>query len=446
MILVLGLFSLSPVGARGQGPASEGPYVLTLADALERAARHRPAYRIARNRVGLSAPARRAAWAAFLPSLSMSAGTSLTLNRRRISEDFFGRPVENAINEWETTSSSSQGIRGGIVLFEGARRFHALEATGAEAESLDAAARSVRISVEAEVARRHLEAMRRRELLELETELLGARRRDREEAERRYGLAGVGPRLLLTARERLVAQRIAVLRARAALQKARAALRRAVADPTLGSFVLPARPSETNSPPDRDARAVVARALEANPEVRKERAAARAARARARAAGGVRWPRLELGIEFTQNTFSRDRAALFDPFPDEGRFARAGITVGGPLFGGLRTGDRRARAEVEAANAEERLRRVRLDLEVRVRGRLVDLRSAHELLHLVRRVRNLAEARLDLAREEYRLGIRAFSDLQPEIEAATVARRAAIDAEFRLRTAEVDLREAVGSP
>ncbi|NIT89428.1 MAG: TolC family protein, partial [Gemmatimonadetes bacterium] len=301
-ILVLGLLAVWPVRARGQGPPSEGSFVLTLADALQRAARYHPAYRIARNDLDLSAPARRAAWAAFLPSLSVSGGTTLTLNRRRISEDFFGRPVKNAAPEWETTSSSSQGVRGGIVVFEGARRFHDLDVVGAEAESRAAAARSARLSVEAEVARSYLEAMRRRDLQELEEDLLGARRRDRERVELRYGLGGVGRRAVLTARERLVAQRVAVLRARAANEKARAALRRAVADPTLESFVLPPGPRGTTPLWDPDVEAVVVRALRANPEVRKERAAARAARARARATRGIRWPRVELGFEFTQNT------------------------------------------------------------------------------------------------------------------------------------------------
>ncbi|NIP58702.1 MAG: hypothetical protein GWO00_12125, partial [Gemmatimonadetes bacterium] len=49
-------------------------------------------------------------------------------------------------------------------------------------------------------------------------------------------------------------------------------------------------------------------------------------------------------------------------------------------------------------------------------------------------------------REEHRLGIRGFRELQAEIEAATLARRGAIDAQYRARIAHVDLREAVGSP
>lgn len=443
-IVASGLLVLAPGRARAQEAPPGSSSVLTLAEALERAARHHPAYRAALNDLDLSAPARRAARAAFLPSLSLSGGTTLTLNRRRVSEDFFGQPVENPTTEWESTSSSSQGIRGGVVLFQGGRRFRELAATGADARARAAAARAVLASVEAEVARRYLEAMRRRDLLELEEELLRVRREEAGGLERRYRLAGVGRSALLTARERLLVQRLSVLRARAAHEAARVALRRAVADPTLESFVLAPGPGEP-ARWDTQVEALVARALRVSPAVEREREAARAARARARAAGAVRWPTVELGFRFTQDTYSRERGALFDPFPDEGRVASAGLTVTAPLFGRLRTGERRTRAEVEAENARERLRRTRLDVEERVRSRAAELRRAGDALRLVRRVRDLAGARLALAREEHRLGIRGFRALQAEIENEAGARRAVIEALYRARAAEVDLRVALGS-
>ena len=58
----------------------------------------------------------------------------------------------------------------------------------------------------------------------------------------------------------------------------------------------------------------------------------------------------------------------------------------------------------------------------------------------------IAEQALALARDEYRLGSRTFSDLRTSIEAEATARRNLITARFAFRDALLNLEEAVGTP
>jgi len=422
----------------------DAPPLLTLDEALERAARHDPDYRAARNELRLSGAERRAAWGAFLPDLSLNLGTTLSFNRRRVSEDFFGNPIDNPGSEWETTSSSRQSVTGSLTLFEGMGRFGELEAIDAEARARDAEAGARLVAVEAEVASAYFETMRRRDLRAVEEELLESRRRDLEVTTRRFELAGVTRVDLLTARQELEQQEQALRRARAEHRKARLVLARTIGDPELERFRVAETPPDPGAEEPPDEEALVARALERGPEVTTVEAGVRAAEARARAAGGSRWPTVALSYGFTQNTFEQEGSGLFDPFPDEGRFANTGLSLSVPVFNNFQTGQEVTRAGVEAENARERLRSTRLEVEERVRSRVVDVNTAREELELARRVRELAEERLELAREQYRLGVRSFTDLQRDIDAAVAARRGAIGALYDVLEARLRLEEAVG--
>ena len=69
--------------------------VLTLQDALRRAAEHNPEYRQALNRLELEGPQRRQALGAFLPDFSVSYGTGQNMQRELSWVDFDGTPITN---------------------------------------------------------------------------------------------------------------------------------------------------------------------------------------------------------------------------------------------------------------------------------------------------------------------------------------------------------------
>ncbi len=456
--LAAGLVAATVVlaAAATPAPAQEQP-VLTLEEALSRAAEHSPAYRRARNEMGLSGPAKRAAWGAFLPSLQLSAGTGLSFNRRLRSTDNFGNPIENPVTDWRTTSSSNQRVGGEITLFQGGSRFHELSAAGAEAEARAAAARASLLEVEAEVARRYWDAARARALLEVEEELLAGRERDLETTRRRYELAGLTRVDLLAAEQSLREQEQALREARSTYDKARLTLERTIGDRSMGPFrvetpvgddIVPVREragAEGALPglPPEDT--LVARALARNPRVIRDRAGVDAAEAAAAAAGGSRWPTISLNYGLTQNTFDEQRSALFDAYPDDSRFVSTGLSLSIPVFSNFQIQHRTAQADVASDNAREMLRQTRLQVEEEVRSRLIDVRTAREGLRIARQARELATERLELAREQYRQGTRSFTDLQRDIEAAVGARRQATTALYDYLIARANLAEVVGA-
>lgn len=430
--------------------AAQEPPVLTLEEALERAAEHSPTYRQARNEMGLSGPARRAAWGAFLPSLNLSAGTGLNFNRRLRSTDNFGNPIENPETEWRTSSRSSQGLSGELTLFEGGSRFHELSAAGAVADSRAAAARATLLEVEAGVARAYWEAARSRALLAVEEELLAGRERDLDVARRRFELAGVTRVDVLAAEQSLRQQEQALRQARSGYEKARLAVKRTIGNPEMGPFRIEA-PDAGRFVGEGEALAhlpsedsLVARAMARNPRVVRDRAQVQAAEASASAVGGSRWPNLSLSYGFNQNTFADEETALFDAYPDDSRFVSTGLSLSIPVFSRFQTRSQVAEARVVADNARETLRQTRLQVEEEVRSRLIDVRTSREGLRIAREARALAEERLELAREQYRLGTRSFSELQRDIDDVVNARRSATNALYDYLVARADLAEVVG--
>ena len=92
------------------------------------------------------------------------------------------------------------------------------------------------------------------------------------------------------------------------------------------------------------------------------------------------------------------------------------------------------------------MRQTRLEIERDVRSRLIDLRGAWDSYRLAERSSEIAEERLRLAREGYRLTTVTFSDLQLAIEGAANERRTAINARYDFVAARIALEQVVGGP
>jgi outer membrane protein TolC len=97
-------------------------------------------------------------------------------------------------------------------------------------------------------------------------------------------------------------------------------------------------------------------------------------------------------------------------------------------------------------NEQEQLRQVRLDVEQDVRSSLVSLRSDHGSLDLQERRASLAEERLQLQLESYRLGSGTFMDLQNASEQAASVQRTLLQRRYQLERALVDLEQTLGMP
>lgn len=425
---------------------AQEPRVLSLGDALELARQNNPLLRQAINELELTPAGMRAAWGAFLPSLSLNMGTGVTVNRRLQAEDFFGNPIANPNVEWVTTSNSRQVLTASVDLFEGGGRFHQRGA-----ERARGVARERRVEVEltetyARVANSFYETLRQSDLLELELAILEGKRLDLESTGRLFELA-IGTQVDVLAAELEVQQQERAVRvAENEYDKALLVLRAEIAAPDMSEFTTRGAPPEPFDPEAIEVSAFISRALEQSPRRQQSRAELDAQRASVSAARSARWPTLSLDTNFFQNAYGQEYAATFQPFSNQSRYASASLSVSLPVFTGFSTERNIAEAQVQLANAEEQMRQTRLEIERDVRSRLIDLRGAWDSYRLAERSSEIAEERLRLAREGYRLTTVTFADLQLAIEGAANERRTAINARYDFVAARIALEQVVGGP
>ena len=437
--LLAALFAAAPLEA-------QEPRVLSLEDALELARQNNPVLRQAINNLELTPAGMRAAWGAFLPDLSLDFGTGVTLNRRLQAEDFFGNPIANPNVEWVTTSSSSQTLSAGIALFEGGGRFHQRGAERARGVARERSVEAELTDTYERVANSFYQTMRHSDLLELELAILEGKRVDLESARRLFGLAAGTQVDVLGAELEVQRQERAVREAENENVKALLSLRTEIAAPGMGEFTTRGIPPEPFDPETLDGAALISRALDSSPRLRQRQAEVDVGRASLSAQRSTRWPTLRLGTNFYQQAWGEDYAAAFDPYSTDSRYASARVSVSLPVFTGFSTERNIAEAQVQLANAEEQMRQTRLETERDVRSRLIDLRGAWDSYRLAERSSEIAEERLRLAREAYRLTTVTFSDLQLAIEGAANERRTAINARYDFAVARIALEQVVGGP
>ena len=425
---------------------AQAPRVLSLEEALELARQNNPVLRQAINELEMTPAGMRAALGAFLPNLTLNLSTSVNLNRRLQAEDFFGNPITNPNVEWVNTSSSGQSISAGVSLFEGGSRLHQRGAERARGVARERGVEAELTETYARVANSFYQTLRQSDLLELELAILEGKRLDLESTRRLFELA-IGTRVdVLAAELEVQQQERAVREAENEHDKALLGLRAEIAVPDLGEFTTLGTPPEPFDPVALDEVALIGRALEGSPRLQQTRAEVDVGRASLSALRSTRWPTLRLSTAFFQSGHGQEYAAAFKPFSNDSRYARASLDLSLPVFTGFSTERSIAEAQVQLANAEERVRQTRMVAERDVRSRLIDLRGAYESYRLAERSSEIAEERLRLAREEYRLTSRTFSDLQIAIEGVAGERRTAINARYDFVAARIALEQVVGGP
>ncbi len=418
--------------------------VLTLEEALGRAAEYNPGFRTARNNLELSDVERLQAWGEFLPTLSLSTGTNVSFNRQLIAFDDFGNPIENPITDWRTTSGSSQSFSGTISLWQWGARSRGLATQRARARSREASVTSSSRTLRASVVRLYRAAQNQQALQAVEEDLLASRRLDLATTRRMFELAGAGRVDVLTAELAVQEQEQRIEQARGELQTALLSLRTVIGDEELVDFRVTEVLPDPFDPGALDPESVVLRALDASPSLIEQESNVNLARASVASAKGNRWPSLDLSYRGSQSTGGDQLEAVMDPFPDRSRTGGVSFGISIPLFPRLDYRVRIVQAEVELANAEERHRLTRLQVEEQVRGRLIGLQTAHQSYLIALRSRDIAQERLTLGREQFRLGSRTFTELQQDIDAAARAERGVINQLFALEQALANLEETVG--
>jgi outer membrane protein TolC len=436
-------FAVAPVCLEAQ----EGT-VLTLEEALDRAAQHNPEYRQAINNLGLNALDRRTALSAFLPTLSVRANTNVSMTRQLLGTDDFGYPVENPIAEWRTSSGSSQGVQLSIPLYSWGVRFQEWKTQGARARSREADVTSQLRTLHSNVVRAYRNAQNQRALVAAEEDLLARRELDLETARLRFDLAGVSRVDVLQAQLAVQQQELRIQEARAGLQKALLALRTRIGDPELVEFEVVEALPEPFDPEGLDPETLVSVALSSNPAMLRQEANLDVAQAQVKTVKGNRWTPLSVNLGLSQSDNDLDGLkSFFDPYPSRFRGGQGFFSVGFDLqIFPFRSSfkDPVVRAEIALDNTEESLRGERLRLEEEVHTRLIDLQVSYSAYVIALRAREISEQSLELAQGQFRLGSRTFTELQINITAAADAERAVISRLFSFLQAQTSLEETVG--
>lgn len=418
--------------------------VLTLLEALERATRFNPQYRQALNRMELEGPQRREALGAFLPRLSLSYGTGQSFRQETTALDFFGNPIENPQAEIVNSSYADQGAQLNLDLWRGGERFHALDQARAQARVDRLGAERDLNTVLAEVQRQFLVAQRHEAKLVVEEELLAARERDFEGAERRFELAAIGRSDLLGASLELEQQRVTVRETQGQVEKGMLALRRAIGDPSLRLVDVQQTLPDPFDPSLVGLDGVVAEALAASPTVGAREAARSVQQSRVSSARAARWPTLSLSSGFSRSSYVRGQSALFELDPgDFNGSVRLSVSI--PLFTQFQTTQQIASADVELRNAGEDVRQAELELEEQVKARYADLETAWANVRHRETVLEVAAERLRIVQEEYRLATKSIEELRTAIREEAEAQRELVQQRFEFALALLGLHEAAGT-
>ncbi len=441
-MVALAVLSGERVGAQASASDQEVA-VLTLEEALSRAARFNPQYRQALNRMELEGPQQRQALGAFLPDLSISYGTGQRFSRERTALDPFGIPIENPVFETVSYSSARQGATVGLDLFRGGQRFHDYRQARAQARVDRLSAQRELNTILTEVQRHFLVAQRQKARLAVEEELLAARESDFEVTRRLFELASVGRSDLLGAELDLGTQRVAVTDYRGQAEQARLALRRAIGDPNLRVADVEQQFPEPFDPASLDVEELVAAALQESPAVGASEAARSVSQSRLGSARATRWPSLSLGSGFSRDSFGLERAALFEWNPEDiAGYLQLSVSI--PLFRRFETSQQIASADVDLRNAGEEVRRAELEVEERVRASYVELETAWANVRQSDIGAEVASERLRIVQEEYRLATKSIEELRTAVRDQATAQRDAVDQRFIFADALLTLYEAAG--
>ncbi|HEX8271645.1 MAG TPA: TolC family protein [Longimicrobiaceae bacterium] len=428
--------------------AQGAPRELSLDDALRAAEENNPALRSAQAGVREAAARERQSVGAFLPTLNTSVSVGGTMSAQRVGRDDFGNPLPSEQVVESTRSSTGHAIRLAVPLFERGRMGE-VRANRAEETAAGAAVEVEQGRVRAEVKRRYGDAVRAERVIELEEQLLASARERLDATQRLFRIAAQGMVEVLGAEVEVARQEQALDQARGEARKAKLALGEAMGTLDVAGARLTTGPTEVFDPARLGADSLVALAVRGHPRLAQAASGVVAADHRVGAARGQRWPKLDANLDYSRSSFRQDYDAFGDfanPFNPFDRDLSFGFSVSLPVFDQFRTSAQVAQADAARTRARETLRSTRLSVEREVRSALIDLENAFRSSQLSERAAKLSRDRLEMAREQYRLGAISFTELQQVVDRTAQAERDALRARFEFANALATLEERVGAP
>lgn len=409
---------------------------IRLAEAVDLARRNAPQVIQAEGQSRVNRAAVRSAKAAFLPSLSVSAGASRRVpaggSQTRIGSD--GQVITLPPEPW----SYNLGYSANLSLFEGGRRFYELRGANARAEAALVNEVTQRYAVTLTVKQQFFNALAARESI-----LAAEAQEEQADQQLKAALARVRARVAtrsdsLRSVIQLSTARLALMDARESAASADAALTRLVGSDTpvtaapLDSLEVLTLPFSADS---------LLSLAEAGPDVREARASLDAARQTARIAWTDYFPSLSVG-------YSRSGSGSSESFElNPSDYAYNGsvrFSLSLPLFNQLSREQQVVQSRVALRNAEVALRDATLAARESLTQSLGTYRSADERLSTLTTSVQAAEEDLRVQQQRYAFGSATVLDVLTSQTQLAEARRNLIRARYDLRVARAQLEALIG--
>jgi outer membrane protein len=439
MVWAIALLVASSAGAQ------QVPQQLTLEEAQRLALQLNPGYRRWQNDIAVADANIRQAYGLLLPNLNTSLGFRGSGTSYLSAIDEFGRPQDSPTRVESTSSSATQGISTSLTLFDGGRNLRSVSVARADRRATEARVARETTVLKAEIATNYYNALAARRRVDLELNLLTARRDALDRTQKLLAVAASKYIDVLSARLDISDAEQAVADARGVAEKARLQLKQSMGVEGPAAFDLVTEPPAVFDPSSLDVEAIVQRALVASPTVTAALAQVTASDKRSSQARGSRWPTITGSAGFDRSSNARDYGAIGE-FNPPNRSWGFGVNVSLPIFSRFTTSYNIANADALEADARETLRLERLAVDREVRSAIIDLQTAYGKVQSAEARAGLLRERLAAAQEEYRLGTVSFFQLQQFTDQAAAGERTALDARFQFANALVTLEQRINGP
>lgn len=425
----------APLGAQGTPVGPDEARPISLREAVEQAQRNSPAAVQARGAERNAAAARRAAYGAFIPSLSLSARS----NRTQGVQFFQGQFVPLSGNPWDY----SNGLAATLQLFDGGRRFTDLNVARVQAEVADLQMLTARFDASLQVKQQYYAALAAREAE-------SAARTQLEQAEQQLKAstarvaAGVATKSdSLRSAIQVGNAQLAVLTAQNDLRVANAALTRVVGS----DIVLTAAASDTlMAMPPMPAEADLERMINEGPAIRVAEANVASARAGKKTQRASYLPTLSMTYNYSTNqsspAFSGSNLFLLGGKNPNRQTVNFNFSYN--IFDGFGREQQSVQADVSLRNAEAQLRDARLAAQQNFTALVRTIANAQARVDVQQAAIAAAEEDLRVQQQRYQLGASTLLDLLTSQTQLNQARQSLIQARFDLRVGRAQLESLIG--
>jgi outer membrane protein len=437
--------------AAQQGVDSTGARPVSLAEALQLAKENNISNITATNTIRSTSNQVRAARAAFLPSLSASAGQSIRFggSGNRVIGD---QVVEQGNGSGSPPWSYSTGLNASMTLFDGGKMFADVRARRADLNADVAAQVNTQFSVSQQVKTQYNAALAANEQFAAAQAQLGVAQQQLQITVARVNAGAANIADSLNSVVQVGNARLAILTAQQSLRTANAALTRLVGT----SYIITANPADTAAytMTPIDSASIMALALD-GPMIRQRQAEISAADASTKSAKGAYFPSLSAsaGLSGTGSSALYGINNPCDPVPNTNPpqcrqrypYSRnVGLNFSYPIFNRFSRENAVQTAQIARENAEANLKDARLQAQQTIITQLGLLHNAAEQVRVQENSVRANEEALRVNQQRYNVGAGTFLDVLTSQSSLVAARQGLIQARLAHRNARAQIEAAIG--